>query len=94
MWKYGATSVHLRDVAAAVCRRLCNAIIPWEDIFTLVVNRLIALDKCLGVRPMKLCIGLLERPSVWLLVLMLQWLVVLICFLVAFLLVSREIFIS
>ena len=51
MWTYGATSVHLRDIAAAVCHRLCNAIIPWEDVFALVTSRLIALDKCLGVRP-------------------------------------------
>jgi len=37
-----------------VCRRLCNAIIPWEKVFALFTSCLIALDKCLGVRPIRI----------------------------------------
>ena len=49
--RFGAYSSRLRDVVAALARRLLNSIIPWEDISALVANRLIALDKCPGVCP-------------------------------------------
>ena len=39
------------DIVAALACKLLNSIVPWEDISALVVNRLIALDKCPGVRP-------------------------------------------
>ena len=52
--RFGSSSARLRDTVAAVCRRLCNTITPWEDICALVACRLIALNKCPGVRPIEI----------------------------------------
>ena len=49
--QFGASSTRLHDTVAAVCCRLCNTITPWEDIQALIACRLIALNKCPGVRP-------------------------------------------
>ena len=49
--RFGAYSSRLRDAVAALACRLLNSIVPWEDISALVVNHLIALDKCPGVHP-------------------------------------------
>ena len=48
---YGNHSAHLHDAVAALTRQLANTITPWSDVCALVSNRLIALDKCPGVRP-------------------------------------------
>ena len=49
--RYGTSSTHLHDFVAGLCRHLCNSIVPWDSIRALVASRLIALDKCLGVKP-------------------------------------------
>ena len=49
--QFGAYSSRLRDAVAALARRLLNSIVSWDNISALVVNRLIGLDKCPGVRP-------------------------------------------
>ena len=84
-------SSRLRDAVAALARRLLNSIVPWDDI-SVVVNRLIALDECPGVRP--IAIGetlrrVLTRLCVMLLELMLNWLAALTNFVVILDLVLR-----
>ena len=49
--RYGAPSAHLHDSIAALYRRICNLIVPWDDIRALVASCLIALNKCPGVHP-------------------------------------------
>ena len=49
--RFGSASGHLRETIAGFCRSLCNSIIPWDNIRALLASRLIALDKCPGVRP-------------------------------------------
>ena len=48
---YGAHSARLHDAVATLARQLANSVTPWSDVCALVSNRLIALDKCHGVRP-------------------------------------------
>ena len=47
---HGAHSSHLRDEVATLATKMCNQILPWSNVRALVSGRLIALDKCPGVR--------------------------------------------
>ena len=49
--KFGNHSAELREAYASVCRRLANNIVDWEEIRALKAKRLIALNKCPGIRP-------------------------------------------
>ena len=48
--KFDNHSEHLRESYAAPSRRLANNIVPWDDIRALKAKRLVALNKCPGVR--------------------------------------------
>ncbi|KAF6202375.1 hypothetical protein GE061_004774 [Apolygus lucorum] len=49
--RHGRSSTHLREAVAALANRLGNEDVPWDSIRALVASRLVALDKCPGVRP-------------------------------------------
>ena len=49
--RHGSHSAQLRDEVAALARHLANNIVEWSHIRALMQSRLIALDKCPGVRP-------------------------------------------
>ena len=49
--QFGTYGAHLRDAMAGLARRLANTVVEWEDIRALMANRLIALNKCPGIRP-------------------------------------------
>ena len=49
--RFGGHSSALRDEVAALITKIANEIIPWNQIRALMSGRLIALDKCPGVRP-------------------------------------------
>ena len=48
---HGAHSSHLRDEVPCLAAKMCNQILPWSKVRVLVSGRLIALDKCPGLRP-------------------------------------------
>lgn len=49
--RFGQASSRLRDVVASLCLMLNKQTVPWKQIQALMSSRLIALDKCPGVRP-------------------------------------------
>ena len=49
--RFGSSSSTLRDAVAELVRYLANGIVEWAQIRALMSRRLIALDKCPGVRP-------------------------------------------
>ena len=50
LW-FGGQSERLPDAVAQLARVIANGLVPWEVIRALLSSRLIALDKCPGVRP-------------------------------------------
>ena len=49
--RYGAQSEHLRDAVARLTRVVANSLMPFHFIRALMSSRLVAVDKCPGVRP-------------------------------------------
>ena len=49
--RYGHIGEQLREAISTLTEWIANNIVPFEAIRALVANRLVALDKCPGVRP-------------------------------------------
>ena len=64
--RHGAHSSHSRDEVATLATKMCNQILQWSKMRALVSGRLVALDKCPGVRPIGIgeCLGRIICKSV------------------------------
>ena len=63
--RYGKHSSHLREAVGCPYTAIANTVVDWNDIRALMANRLIPLDICPGVRPIRRVLGKTMRHGCW-----------------------------